>query len=283
VNFYDILQDGFHTPLTANQIADLFNAGRVGRNTPCKRAEKKDWRTVDELFPLLKYDSSRRFVYQSGDARPRFGGRRHFAIAACFAGVVGMALILHFALRDSGNTGRLNPPIETVKVDPQPPQRIWTNTQQTVVPATQNSASVVAEVPAHLVDDQSAVRLTEAKRIEEQARRDQAIAEQDRAAKQQILLEQEKAAGRDQHIMLDHWQTVNVGGYSVSVKIHDNDTISFDVWINGEHYREVKKQKGITGSRADETFIYSNGRAALYYVWEISGRIDHCLLRVRDA
>jgi hypothetical protein len=58
VVFYDILQDGFHTPLSAHQIADLFHAGRLGRNTPCRRAEKKEWRTVDELFPLLKYQSA---------------------------------------------------------------------------------------------------------------------------------------------------------------------------------------------------------------------------------
>ncbi|MEY2501631.1 MAG: hypothetical protein QOI07_1965 [Verrucomicrobiota bacterium] len=99
---------------------------------------------------------------------------------------------------------------------------------------------------------------------------------------EQKRLEQEKAAGKDQHVLLDHWQTVNVGGYSVSVKIHDNDTTSFDAWINSTQYRELKKQKGITGTGTDETFIYSNGRASLYYVWEISGRLDHCLLRVRE-
>jgi hypothetical protein len=83
--------------------------------------------------------------------------------------------------------------------------------------------------------------------------------------------------------LLDHWALVNVGGVAVSVKIHDNDTTSFDVWIGGEWRREVPKQKGITGSRTDETLIYSNGAAALYYVWEISGQIDHCLLRIRDS
>jgi hypothetical protein len=76
---------------------------------------------------------------------------------------------------------------------------------------------------------------------------------------------------------------VNVGGTGVSVKIHDNDVTSFDVWINGQWRREVPKQKGITQSRTDETLIYDSGRARLYYVWEISGRINHCLLRVRDA
>lgn len=48
------------------------------------------------------------------------------------------------------------------------------------------------------------------------------------------------------------------------------------------HYGEVRKQKGISHSRTDETFVYGNERASLYYVWEISGQLNHCLLRVRE-
>ncbi|MGI9087483.1 MAG: hypothetical protein ACR2HH_07065 [Chthoniobacterales bacterium] len=66
------------------------------------------------------------------------------------------------------------------------------------------------------------------------------------------------------------------------MKIHDNDVTSFDVWINGSWRREVKKEKGITQSGTDETFIYNNGRASLYYVWEISGKLNYCSLRVRN-
>jgi hypothetical protein len=57
MHLFDILQDGYHTPLTAAQIADLFHAGRLDRHTPCKPVAKKEWRTLDELFPLLKYDN----------------------------------------------------------------------------------------------------------------------------------------------------------------------------------------------------------------------------------
>ena len=109
------------------------------------------------------------------------------------------------------------------------------------------------------------------------------MAEQQRAAREQQRVEQEKPAAKDQHVPFDLDQIVNVGGQSISVRIHDNDTTSFDVWINGARFREVKKQKGISGTGTDETLIYSNGRATLYYVWEISGRINHCLLRVRDS
>jgi hypothetical protein len=152
----------------------------------------------------------------------------------------------------------------------------------TTSPSSDGTAGPIMIQPVEQAQPQAAIRSAEAHRILEQARRDQAVANQQRAMREQKLLEQEKAAGKDQHVLFDHWQTVNVGGYSVSVKIHDNDTTSFDVWINGAQYREVKKQKGITGSGTDETLIYSNGRASLYYAWEISGRIDHCLLRVRE-
>jgi hypothetical protein len=57
VKLYDLLVEGYHTPLSANEIANLYSAGRLRKNDPCKEAAAKHWRTVDELFPLLKYDS----------------------------------------------------------------------------------------------------------------------------------------------------------------------------------------------------------------------------------
>src|SRR4051794_19892062 len=46
--------------------------------------------------------------------------------------------------------------------------------------------------------------------------------------------------------------------------------------------RAMKKEQGISGSPTDETLIYTDGRTSLYYVWEISGRLNHCLLRSRE-
>jgi hypothetical protein len=153
-----------------------------------------------------------------------------------------------------------------------------------------SSNSIITQVvaPAEEPNRASYSRSVELARIAEQSRREQAQAQQQRqqqteALRQQRLLEEQKAAGRNEHVPLDQWQIVNVGGEAVRVKIHDNDVTSFDVWINYDFRREVKKEKGITHSGTDETLIYSNGRASLYYVWEISGRINHCLLRVRDA
>jgi hypothetical protein len=98
---------------------------------------------------------------------------------------------------------------------------------------------------------------------------------------QERAKQEEQAHGQDLITPLDRDVLVDVGGVSVSVKIHDNDVATFDVWINGAWHRAVPKQKGITQSRTDETLIYNAGRAWLYYVWEPSGKLNHCLLRVR--
>ena len=119
-------------------------------------------------------------------------------------------------------------------------------------------------------------KLAETRRPVEQRAPEHAQVQAERAAAER------KAAGQDAIIPLDRETPVNVGGYIVNVMIHENDTTSFDVWINGLRRREVPKQKGITGSRTDETLIYGSGRARLYYVWEISGELNHCRLRVRE-
>ena len=287
--FYEILQDGFHTPLTATQIADLFHAGRVGRHTRCKPERDKEWRTVDELFPLLKYPSARQFVYEPAQSVIPAESRRSIAIGATVAGALGIVLILYFCFHEDRSAVRptvtREAPTSWSRVAPH--SRSFTTTAQ-FTPASNTApqryqttiAPVVSAEETH--QQQALVRQAEQQRLAEQAQLNQIRAEQDRAAKERLLLEQEKAAGRDHHVPLDEWQVVDVGGQPVSVKIHDNDVTSFDVWINYGLRREVKKEKGITHSGTDETLIYSNGRAALYYVWEIS-KLNHCMLRVRES
>jgi hypothetical protein len=70
VKWYEVAEEGYHTPLTAEQIEELFRAGRLRRTDACREAGQQQWRTMDELFPLLKYDSSRRL---SGAAPNRPG------------------------------------------------------------------------------------------------------------------------------------------------------------------------------------------------------------------
>lgn len=57
MKLYELLVEGYHTPLSAEEIAKLYSAGRLRKTDPCREAGTQQWRTVDELFPLLKYDS----------------------------------------------------------------------------------------------------------------------------------------------------------------------------------------------------------------------------------
>lgn len=59
VKLYDLLVDGYHTPRSAEDIADLYHAGRLRKNDPCRVTGTENWKTLDELFPLLKHDSGR--------------------------------------------------------------------------------------------------------------------------------------------------------------------------------------------------------------------------------
>jgi hypothetical protein len=59
VKFYELQVEGYHTPLSPDQIADLYCAGRLRNNDPCREVGSIRWKTIDELFPLLKHDSGR--------------------------------------------------------------------------------------------------------------------------------------------------------------------------------------------------------------------------------
>jgi hypothetical protein len=42
-------------PYEEAQIAQMFADGRIDRNTPCKPADRGDWKSVDDYLPMLKY------------------------------------------------------------------------------------------------------------------------------------------------------------------------------------------------------------------------------------
>jgi hypothetical protein len=288
VNFYDVLADGYHTPLTKIQITKLFHAGRLSRNHPCKQVERKEWRTIDELFPLLKYDSSGASMYEAKD-RAALLPRGRVLILLAMGGIAALALLYFFLLSssddlESGIPNTISPKrmrrIENVSSTTYPSPGTYAAYQQS------NSAFVVEtpsnDAPRQSSDSQQA-RLALERTNAEQRQLQQAQLAQERANSERAELERKKAAGQNVIVPLDQWVVLqNVGGLDVNVKIHENDVTTFDVWVNGSSRREVLKQKGISGSRTDETLIYRNGRAKLYYVWEISGTLNHCLLRVRD-
>jgi hypothetical protein len=274
VTLYDVLADGYHTPLTETQIAKLFQAGRIGRNQPCKQVTKKEWRTIDELFPLLKYDSSRQFSSQW--AQPRSSRTLDRTLAVVIAVLVTSAgsLAFYFYLRNENHGARYAARLEATA---RPSTRVDINPAENNIPANTTK-------PAHLTqsDASSQARLKQ-ERLDAQRQREQVRAlklAQDRTDAARRELAQQNAEGRNQIVPLD--RDIFIPDVGVTVKIHDNDATSFDVWINGSRRREVTKRKGISGSRTDETLIYEYGRARLYYVWEISGKLNYCLLRVRD-
>ncbi|HWM25703.1 MAG TPA: hypothetical protein VNP98_12845 [Chthoniobacterales bacterium] len=285
VIFYNVLADGYHTPLSKAQIAELFYAGRLGRNQPCKQVEMKEWRTIDELFPLLKYHSSAPPISNEGKVCPRSPGP-WFLMLLGTGGIAALALLEYFFTSGAGvglkgvgspaaNRARSLKSASTSYVPSQSsltvnaaPSRLSrpTNPNETSSPSFDSQRARVAQDRLHA----------------EQRQREQTLA-QDRANDERRKLEQEKAAGRTERIPLDRHTIVhNVGGLNVTVMIHDHDITTVDVWTNFHGPVRMTKQKGITGSRTDETLIYQNGNASLYYVWEISGKLNHCLLRVRE-
>ena len=58
MKLYELQVEGYHTPLSPEQIADLFRARRLRKGDPCRESGTTRWRTLDEIFPLLKYDSA---------------------------------------------------------------------------------------------------------------------------------------------------------------------------------------------------------------------------------
>jgi len=42
-------------PYAESQIAQMFADGRIDRNTPCKPADRGDWKSIDDYLPMLKY------------------------------------------------------------------------------------------------------------------------------------------------------------------------------------------------------------------------------------
>src|SRR5438270_5684674 len=96
VQLFEILQAGFHTPLTEAQIAELFQAGRLNRHTRCKPANQAHWRTIDELFPLLKYHAPWQFASKSPEMSNDSLLRRAIIVGSGLAVAVAAILVLYF-------------------------------------------------------------------------------------------------------------------------------------------------------------------------------------------
>jgi hypothetical protein len=261
VNFYEVLADGYHSPLTKTQIAELFHARRLSRNHPCKPLSQKEWQTIDELFPLLKYQSAGLASYYSSETDAR-SSRTHILIFAFLVAALAAAGLWYYFASDVAD--RVDRSRVTVrdwpKTIPATPSFGATVPDREQTADTAETAPVTVYAPPRTIDSQPA-QLADQRRQAERQQREQS--ERERVPAERANLER-KAAGHDVIIPLDEDNVISYGAMSVRVKIHDNDVTSFDVWINGGWRREVPKQKGITGSRTDETLIYSSGITHLY-------------------
>lgn len=58
MDLYDVKARGLHSPLNSREIGRLFRSGDLDGRQVCKPRGEAQWRTVDELFPLLKYEAA---------------------------------------------------------------------------------------------------------------------------------------------------------------------------------------------------------------------------------
>lgn len=91
MDLYDVKARAFHSPLNAREIGQLFRTGQLGGQQPCKPKGEAKWRTVDELFPLLKHEAT------AGPLRFKKPARSNKPILVAWA-LIGLVLcgILYF-------------------------------------------------------------------------------------------------------------------------------------------------------------------------------------------
>ncbi len=275
MDLYDVLSEACHTPLTSEEIAELFHAGSFS-DEPCRRVGARSWRTLDELFPLLKYDAG---DYSATPKARESLSRSMMFPSACALIVLLLGSIAFFAwdrVRPLKRDGVFVTHRHQRTSVTRPAALVWPANNVSFQP-TPYRASVADRTRFNQE------RLNAEQRQREQTARDQAaLAERLRAEAAQRAREAQKAAGTDYHVPLDENYYIPMPGAGVWIKVHDDDVTSFDIWINGARYRDVPKEKGITHLRTDEKLVYNNGSTSLYYVWEIAGEINHCMLRVRQ-
>lgn len=274
MDLYEVMAPGCHTPLTSQEIEGLFQASQLSRDEPCRKLGEAKWRTLDEIFPLLKYAPA-------GYACEPYGGqlRRKWKPFAVAAGLVAILLAWggYYVWNQVPRLSR------DVVLPPKPAFRA------AVLPVVARFASVPPRLALPYRTAPSPYKSANLARLETEKRQRETRGairasqvdrmRQDEAERAQAT---RKADGTDYHVPLDVYYDLRDPLMVARVRVRDNDVTSFDIWIERSYYREVQKQKGITQSRTDETFIYNNGRASLYYVWEIAGEINHCMLRVRQ-
>ncbi len=100
--------DGIRRTLTAEQVSELFQSGRLNRDAGCRPFGSNRWRTVDELFPLLKYGAVARMNGHQEDERPPAAGLSNRALTViCAISAVAVVLGSYYLY----NSGTIKPAV----------------------------------------------------------------------------------------------------------------------------------------------------------------------------
>jgi len=89
MELYDVKGRGFAGPLNSQEISQLFRSGTFGPSLPCKPRGEATWRTIDELFPLLKLKAAAPPL-RFGDPAPPHHRLRSIAKGALLLAIIGI-------------------------------------------------------------------------------------------------------------------------------------------------------------------------------------------------
>ncbi len=92
MDLYEVKAPGLRSSaLNSREISQLFRNGRLYRDAPCKRKGEATWRTIDQLFPLLKY-SPEIYSLPAADQQPK---RRRLALIAAAFTLLGAGVVFY--------------------------------------------------------------------------------------------------------------------------------------------------------------------------------------------
>ena len=80
MDLYDVKARGFHCPLNYREISRLYRTGQFSGRQACKPKGEARWQTIDELFPVLKYEAAAPPLRFEDPPQPR---RRVMFISTC--------------------------------------------------------------------------------------------------------------------------------------------------------------------------------------------------------
>jgi hypothetical protein len=80
MDLYDVKARGFHCPLNYREISRLYRTGQFSGRQACRPKGEARWQTIDELFPVLKYEAAAPPLRFEDQPQP---GRRVMFISTC--------------------------------------------------------------------------------------------------------------------------------------------------------------------------------------------------------